>query len=111
MNSKIIKFGAGPNSEDIEKPVKNLGWLLRNWKKVSYIFIQRVSGKNFECELMASIKDIDGIYFTEFNSYQVCLNIIDRPIFRGLPIWITEENGAQSAMIIIGSPKYRVLIK
>lgn len=110
MRTKLIYFGAGKNGEDIEKPIKNLGWLLRNWKNINYLFIHKKEGLGHECELMASIQDSDCLYHTEFASYQVCLRILDRPIFRDLSIIIKESNNAESPYKV-GSKEYRQLIK
>lgn len=109
MNSKIISIGAGKNGEDIHKPVKNLGWLLRNWKTINHFFIHKKEGEKFQCHLMASVANTNKLYFTEYASYKICLNFLDRPIFRDLDIIIREANGAES-LYRIGSPEYRKLL-
>lgn len=64
------------------KRTKDLGWLLRNWQKVSSLqfnyFPQVMDG-----ELVASLKQ-GGLWASDFASLSVCWHWLDRPVFRGL---------------------------
>lgn len=74
------------------KRVKNLGWLLSNWKKVERIELFPVTDNMRECRLLAHLQH-GARYTTSWCSYAICLNWLDRPVFRGLPITdhIAEE--------------------
>lgn len=64
------------------KSVKNLGWLLRNWTRVSSIRLEKRGG---EATLVANLRE-GGIFSSDFASFEVAKGFIDRPVFRGLPI-------------------------
>ena len=71
------------------KPVKNLGWLLRNWKWVKQFTIINHPEINFGCQpdcvLTAHLKD-GRKYETGFMSHSLLRHFLDRPVFRGLLI-------------------------
>lgn len=74
--------------------VKNLGWLLRNWRKVASftVTIPKNLPDGWECMLTAHLND-GGIYRTPFASLNVLRGWIDRPVFRGLKIeWCDGTN-------------------
>jgi hypothetical protein len=62
----------------IEKPVKNLGWLIRHASKVERIFLSdRDDGAKCGCKFVARLMD-GRIYTTSFNSYEICKDWISR---------------------------------
>lgn len=68
--------------------VKNLGWLLRNWKKIKDIQIDEVDRPSlrwmYECRLVAFFEG--GFYETYFTSRHICRLWLRRPVFRGLKL-------------------------
>jgi hypothetical protein len=81
------------------KAVKNLGWLLHNWKIVTHIVIKPKSKLNnlYCCDLIAVIPN--GTYETEFMSYLNCLDWINRPVFKNLSVFISDESGQREFKI------------
>jgi hypothetical protein len=81
------------------KPVKNLGWLLRNWKSVASFHVGPGTGGR-DCFLTATL---DGRwkgyrYVTDFASARVLVGFLDRPVFRGTPVnWfgLTRQCGRE----------------
>lgn len=72
------------------KQVKNLGWLLRNWRDAQSITITRWhDNARWDCELRV-IMSKDRVYVTPFADYSICARWIDRPVLRGLPVSIVE---------------------
>lgn len=72
-----------------QKQVKNLGWLLRNWQDVeSFCFVYNPNTKTVcDGELIAWLKN--GVkYSTDFASFNVCVDWLDRPIFKGKELLI-----------------------
>lgn len=91
--------------------VKNLGWLLRNWKTVELIevlhpWVVRIRptgaysslspipwhdipddarNEPFDCWLVARMRD-GSTYVSSFADSSLLLNWLDRPVFRGLPL-------------------------
>lgn len=94
----IIKKDLPPDAPGRIKQVLNLGWLRRNWKGLASIQIGYTSGNpsrsGFECVLTAETRD-GRLYMCEFQSYWVALDFIDRSIFRGLPLTITDNRGTE----------------
>lgn len=74
------------------KEVKNLGWLLRNWKQVDSFNIAPIVGKQdgMQWDVLMTAYLRDGrIFETKWASRKVCAEWLHRPIFRGLPVfWI-----------------------
>jgi len=71
--------------------VKNLGWLLRNWKAVESFRVKPYRGTMRVCEtqLVAYLRD-GRIYETPFASASVLRDWLHRPVFRGCPVtWET----------------------
>jgi len=64
--------------------VKNLGWLLRNWKQITRFELQRDHGPAQEALMVAYFPH--GHYTTNWASWNLMLAWLDRPIFRGLPV-------------------------
>ena len=108
MSAQVIKIGAGKNKEDVVIPVKNLGWLLRNWKKVEYFKIIQYLLYN-KTELVAYCDD-QVQYRTEFADFSVCLNFLNRPIFKTLEVEYILHRGnsiERTITLKIGSDAYR----
>lgn len=82
-----------------KRPVKNLGWLLRNWKNVKRFIVMESSKPNVECFLTAELRnDVGpnrmrgGFYRTDFASREVLAHWLVRPIFLGVKIlWFGKE--------------------
>lgn len=75
------------------KPVKNLGWLLRNWQLVERIEVHQPDCARFEdwdVLMVAYLKD-GRRYSTTWASGTVCRNWLHRPVFEGLPLWIVDD--------------------
>jgi hypothetical protein len=70
------------------RPVKNLGWLLRNWRKVRSFAIRPhppLKGGGFRPDAVLYAYTSAGTYRTGFSSATILADWLDRPIFRGLP--------------------------
>lgn len=71
------------------KPVKNLGWLLRNWQKVDSFVIRKHppvrQGFQPDVVLVAKLKCNEGEYVTGFSCASVLRDWLNRPVFRGVP--------------------------
>lgn len=77
------------------KPVKNLGWLLRNWQSVESFTIKphppEPRGFQTEALLIAHLKG-GGEYQTGFACASILKRWLDRPAFRGVKIdWVLPE--------------------
>lgn len=73
------------------RKIKNLGWLLRNWKEVASFEVGYHCGTCFAMALIAHLK-CNGKYFTPFTSKEVLRLFLDRPVFRGLSIdWFGQK--------------------
>lgn len=65
------------------REVKNLGWLLHNWQRVHRFELEhRPGGRGF----MRAFLNNGGRYETDWASYTLMLNWLDRPVFRGVQI-------------------------
>lgn len=71
------------------KPVKNLGWLLRNWQLVKSFTViphpEVSQGSQPDAVLIAHLKG-NGEYQTGFASREILKDWLNRPVFRGLPV-------------------------
>lgn len=74
------------------KAVKNLGWLLRSWKRVETIKVREPEhGDGFDAELIVILRD-GTIYETPFASRLVLWSFLNRPVFEGLDVeWFGEK--------------------
>ncbi len=79
--------------------VKNLGWLLKNWKKADN-FTWETSGSSGV--FRADMRD-GSVYSTPFEDFSVFRRFIDRPVFRGLTIYMDGKR------YVVGSPEWREL--
>jgi hypothetical protein len=76
--------------------VKNLGWLLRNWKSVERFVIKAPDRKGAdiglgEARLVARLHDGE-TYETSFASSEVLFNWLNRPVFKGASVqWLGEH--------------------
>lgn len=76
------------------RPVKNLGWILRNWKRIDRFEVTHYPPDGKSCPpdawLVAYTRD-GYVYRTPYADRGVLAGFIDRPVFRGLPIlWYGE---------------------
>jgi len=79
------------NRDGSFKRVKNLGWLLRNWKSVTDLRLIR--WENGEGSLVANLKHKKyDTFTTDFSDYGVMISWVHRPVFDGLLIKY-EEGG------------------
>lgn len=98
--------------------VRNLGWLLRNWKLIERFEVRVHPKRALECPglppdayLTAYGERVNGrtgkregfFYQTDYASDHVLARFLDRPVFRGLPIdWYGER-------MAIGDERYKAL--
>ena len=76
------------NTDGSVKPVKNLGWLLKNWKLVSeFEVIEMERGTGL---LIAHLKD-GRKYSTNWASFSLCREWLHRPVFIGVPLQYGNE--------------------
>lgn len=74
------------------RKVKNLGWLIRNWRDVhSFAFIYAPS-RSWDGQLVANLRG-GGQYRTDFASVTVAAGWVDRPIFRTLEFVVVTDSG------------------
>jgi hypothetical protein len=82
------------NADGALKPVKNLGWLLRNWEMVERIEIHQPDCHRFEdwdVLMVAFLKD-GRRYSATWADSTHCRNWLHRPVFEGLPLnFVGEE--------------------
>ena len=74
---------------DTWKPVKNLGWLLRNWREVdSFETIMRKDPNDpMSTTLVAYMRDNVTVYCSsKWRGYHTLANWLNRPVFEGVPI-------------------------
>lgn len=78
----ILRPGGTP------KPVKNLAWLLRNWREVeSFRFYYAPDGRCNDGVLSARMRD-GRFYRTDFASLTVCFRFLRRSVFDGLKLTV-----------------------
>lgn len=68
------------------KPVKNLGWLLRNWKDVNRFEVTESPVPGWDALLIAYLND-GGRYESTFASKTVLKDFLHRPVFRGVTLY------------------------
>lgn len=69
------------------KQVKNLGWLLRNWKRVTAFRVSKYSGPTPVTDALLEAFCEDGtLYRTPFASSTILRDWLHRPVFRTLPL-------------------------
>lgn len=68
--------------------VKNLGWLLKNWRDVEQFHLLPFEDGNrfYDGILVANMRDGLTSYVTCFASFDVAREWLHRPVFRGLPL-------------------------
>jgi hypothetical protein len=89
------------------KEVANLGWILRHWKDVERIRVTPIfktddvtNPDHWDCAVIFYLND-GRYYATPFASSSVCLDWLDRPVFRGRPLsWFGYEG-------VCGGEKHR----
>jgi hypothetical protein len=86
MDTYILK------PDGTKKAIKNLGWLLRNWKRVDRFTVYKCSqDSRWECGLTAHLRD-GSSYHTDWACRSVCANWLARPVFIGLPVeWFGKK--------------------
>jgi hypothetical protein len=73
--------------------VKNLGWLLRNWKGVDgFVVTESLAPGNNQATLIAYCED-GRVYATPYASKAVLAGWLNRPVFVGVPVnWFGEHH-------------------
>lgn len=86
-------------------PVKNLGWLLKHSHQVTeFNFYKEATERDAGIlEAKGNINGIEFEYQTEFADFSICLDWLDRPVFRNLPFSLKFH--------AIRSPEYQELKK
>ena len=76
-----------------KKEVKNLGWLLANWKLVSRITVKKHSPTFPHTDALLVVDMDDGRIFTcDFASSSLLLRFLHRPVFIGMTIhWFGQS--------------------
>ena len=93
------------------KQVKNLGWLLRNWKRIDRFVFNKTMGDSFhDGQLTAILFNNDSSritkhnrteFVTDFASEAVLWDLfLRRPVFYGLPIKTIERNQQERTELI-----------
>lgn len=73
------------------KQVKNLGWLLRNWKLIKRIELRPCDDPHTPCWMDAYTSD-ERWFSCSWSDEDVCWHWLDRPVFRTLPLlWFGME--------------------
>ena len=67
------------------REVKNLGWLLKNWKAVKNFEIS--PGKPGTCDAYLRANLSNGYYTTDFACYSVLTQWLKRPVFYGVTVY------------------------
>jgi hypothetical protein len=77
-----------------ERKVKNLGWLLRNWKNIVRIHVSTGKLLNASDDAYMWVEMRDGsTYETGWADRGVCWDWLDRPVLRGAPLDWHREDG------------------
>lgn len=97
----IIQDAAG-----VTREVKNLGWLLRNWRSVRDFTFE--TEHSASCGVLTAFLKDGGFYRTNFASTTVCFSFLRRPVFDGLEL--TVRHGEKSVRHVIGSEPYRAIL-
>lgn len=66
------------------KPVKNLGWILRNWRLVDYFTFTHTPKNPSQDGILCAILKDGRRYETGFAHLSVCRYFLRRPVFFGL---------------------------
>ena len=92
---------------NVTRQVKNLGWLLRNWKDVICLEVKHNGCTSFpnEAYLKAFCRN-DKIYETDWASFSHCIEWLDRPVFKGCNVTVIFADGT-SEKYEIGSTEYQ----
>lgn len=100
------------HSNGATKKVKNLGWLLRNWRKIESFCFDYLPSKKTVCDgnLIALLND-GSIYSTDFASFDVCVRFLNRSIFKGRQIQINNKILGTVSSYAIGSSEYLEFMK
>lgn len=91
-----------------KKAVKNLGWLLANWKRVESF---RLYEDGLDGYMEAKLRD-GSEYSTDWASFELMLRWLMRPVFMGVDAVIVyaPDYMANEYTMTIGSPKYKKLL-
>lgn len=72
------------------KPVKNLGWLLKNWKAIYRFVVISNYGSIYDHDkgatMIAYNRDNEPVYITSWASLNQLIAWLHRPVFMGLPV-------------------------
>lgn len=72
------------------RKVKNLGWIIRNWKNIASLEWQSTphSGPVKDSGVFAAYMRDGSKYLTEYASYEVFQQWVKRPVFEGLKMTV-----------------------
>ncbi len=94
------------NRDGKKREVRNLGWLIRNWRAVeSFRFEMNKETSRCDGLLIAHLRD-GGKYVSEYASLSVCFNWLKRPIFQGQTLTIVSAQGRATTWVI-GNARYK----
>lgn len=105
----VTTFGDSPETTT-HREVKNLGWVLRNWKTARYITVSLYGG--LDGGMLRVHLDGERMFSTRFASESILLAFIDRPIFRTLPLRVIDLGGRNRDLegATVGDTAHRALI-
>jgi hypothetical protein len=99
-----MKKGSYVYRDGKEKPVKNLGWLLRHWKEIEYFEVGNVILSDNTTSHALRAVGTNWIYETDYASLSVLHSWLNRPTFKGLIVnWLFDTK------VEIGSNEYKSL--
>lgn len=80
------------------RQVKNLGWLINNWRGVHSFSVTRLLKDRYGARLVAHMDD-GRIYVTDFVSRQVLACWLNRPVFQGTEVvWFGKSRRVESRL-------------
>ena len=94
------------NSAGIAREVKNLGWLLRNWRSVSDFTFE--TQHSATCGILTANLKAGGFYRTNFADTVVCFDFLRRPVFDTLNLTVRHKGKALTH--VMGSADHRAIL-
>lgn len=92
------------------RELKNLGWLLRNWKRVARLGFNYSpdSARMVDGVLIGYMRD-GSVYHCEYSSLSVCWHFLLRSVFEGVKLHLRKasDNYNSERVFTIGDPDYR----
>lgn len=90
-------------SNGVAKPVKNLGWLLRNWKHVTSMGWFQTRRESLDDGIFVARLRDGRIFGTHYASFHVFVGFVNRPVFAGLLVYLYDEEMRQRGSFKVGA--------